>query len=290
MRLRSSHSVDLAVTIDGSAKNSERRLLGELLGLDAAQQSTILDRQTDTGQLFGETAVELGLATDEQVRRATEEQQGFSVLAREDKRIDPLVVCAFDPLDPLARAARKLRATLTAATRPDGTAVRTVALFGLGLTVEGAVVVANVAVACAQAGTSTLLVDADLEQPHQHSLFRVRNRAGLSTLISGGGGEVGQVHATAINGLGLLTSGPSVPNAPELLDRQRLADLLEGFDDFRLIVVDVGSGSTSIAASVALDACLILLRRNVSLARELKLLVDQLEANGQSVLGTVLID
>ena len=289
MRLRSSHSVDLAVAIHGTAEASERRLLGELLGLDPEQQAAILDRQTGTGRLFGETAVEMGLATDDQVRRATEEQQGFSVLAREDERIDPLVVCAFDPLDPLARTARKLRATLTAATRADGTAMHTVALIGLGLTVEGAVVAANVAVACAQAGTPTLLVDADLEQPHQHSLFRVRNRAGLSTLISGGG-AAGPVHATAINGLALLTSGPSVPNAPELLDRQRLADLLEGFDDYQLVVVDAGSGSTAIAASVALDACLILLRRNVSLARDLKLLVDQLEANGQSVLGTVLID
>lgn len=249
-----------------------------------------MQRQAETGRLFGETAVELGLVSEEEVRRATEEQSGFSVLRADDARIDPLVVTAFDPLAPLARTARNLRATLTAATRADGGPVRTVALIGLGTAGEVPVLAANLAVACAQAGAATLLVDAGLEQPHHQTFFRVRNRAGLTTLLSGAG-STGLIQPTAIPGLAVLTSGPPVPNAPELLDAQRLANELEAFvEDYKLVLVDAGSGSTGLAVTLGLDACVVVLRRNVSPTRDLKLLVDQLQANGQTVLGTVLVE
>ena len=291
MRLRSSLSPQQGTSIArGTAEPRERRPLGEVLNLDTAQQQAVVQRQSVTGRLFGETALELGLVTDEQVRRAIEQQQGFSVLKDDDARVDPLVISAFDPDDVLARIARNLRSTVTAALRRDGQSVRSVALIGRDAEVELPVLAANLAVACAQTGMSTLLVDANLDHPHQHTLFRVPNRVGLATMLAGN--EIGgTVQPAAISGLSLLTSGPAIPNAPELFDRQRLANAVELLiEDFELVLVDAGCEATGIAAALGLDATIVVLRRNVTLVRDLNLLVGQLEANNSAVIGTVLVD
>ncbi|WP_242154750.1 CpsD/CapB family tyrosine-protein kinase [Sphingomonas sp. BAUL-RG-20F-R05-02] len=260
------------------------------MALDPSQQEAVMQRQVETGHLFGEVAVELGFVTVDQVHRAIKQQQGFSVLEDGDQRLDPLVVTAFDPRDPLTSIARNLRATLTAALRPDGRPVRSVAFIGSDTDAELPVMVANLAVACAQTGAPTLLVDADLDHPHQHALFRVRNRAGVTTMLAGKAQDE-LLQSTAIGGLSLLTAGPAVPNASELFDRQRLANELEVLsENFDLVLIDAGCEATAVAAAKGLDAAIIVLRRNVSYMRNTRLLVEKLESNGQAVLGTVLVD
>lgn len=288
MRIRSSLASQAGLS--AKRKIGERRALGAVLALDPSQQEAVMQRQVETGHLFGEIAVELGFVTVDQVHRAIKQQQGFSVLEDGDQRLDPLVVTAFDPGDSLASIARNLRATLTAAHRPDGGPVRSVAFIGSDTDAELPVMVANLAVACAQTGAPTLLVDADLDHPHQHALFRVRNRAGVTTMLAGKAQDE-LVQSTAIGGLSLLTAGPAVPNASELFDRQRLANELEVLiENFDLVLVDAGCEATAVAAAKGLDAAIIVLRRNVSYMRNTRLLVERLGSNGQAVLGTVLVD
>lgn len=290
MRIRSSLATQGGHSITGMAQPRERRPLGDLLGLDSAQQEAVLQRQAETGQPFAETAIELGLVTNEQMCRALERQQGFSVLNDDDDRVDPLVVTAFDPDDVLARLARNLRGILTASVRQDGRQLRSVALIGRDTSAELPILAANLAVACAQAGMPTLLVDADLDQPHQHGLFRLPNRNGLAAMLAGNDLR-GLVQAAAIDGLSLLTAGQGVRNASELFDRQRLANLVEVLiEDFELVLVDAGCDATAISAAMGLDAAILMVRRNVTYARDLRMLVDQLQANGQTVLGSVLVD
>jgi Mrp family chromosome partitioning ATPase len=101
----------------------------------------------------------------------------------------------------------------------------------------------------------------------------------------------GLIQQSAIGGLSLLTTGPAVPNASELFDRQRLANTIEMLsEDFDLVLVDAGCEATALAAAKGLDAAIIVLRRNVSLTRGTRVLVEQLETTGQVVLGTVLVD
>lgn len=290
MRLRSSLASPGGDAIIRTNQPRERRLLGDLLNLDPAQQEAVLQQQAETGQPFAEAAVELGLATDEQVRHALEQQQGFSVLGDGDGRVDPLVISAFDPDDVLSRLARNLRGILTAAVGRDGRPLRSVALIGRDTAAELPILVANLAVACAQASVPTLLVDADLDHPHQHGLFRVPNRNGLAAMLAGNDLR-GLVQPAAIDGLSLLTAGQGVRNAPELFDRQRLANVVEVLaEDFELVLVDAGCETTAVSAATGLDAALLVLRRNVTYSRDVSMLVEQLEANGQTVLGTVLVD
>jgi len=286
MRLRSSRSPQPA----SFHSSRSQQPIGELLELDSEAFERVSRRQAETNRTFGETAIELGVATDAQVRRAVESQQAFPVLSVQDQSVDPLVVNAFYPEDPLALIARNLRAIITAAVLANNEPVRSVGFVGLDTETELPILVANLAVACAQAGHRTLLVDGELTFPQHHKLFRLPNRLGLSMLLSNPAPST-VIQPTAIDGLSVITGGPPVPNAMELLDRSRLAKSIEQYCEyFNLILVDAGAGSTALAAAFGLDAIAIILRRNFTSARDLRSLVEQAEANGQQVLGTILVN
>ncbi|MDB5714318.1 MAG: epsG [Sphingomonadales bacterium] len=286
MRLRSSRSPQAAT----SNVTPPRRPIGELLKLDSVTTEQVARRQAETHRSFGETAIELGVASEAQVRLAIEEQQAFQVLSLQDNSVDPLVVTAFFPEDSLALTARNLRAVITAAVLPTGESVRSVGFIGLDTVTELPILVANLAVACSQAGHRTLLIDGELSAPQQHRLFRLSNRSGLSMLLSNAPPH-DIVRPSTVPSLSVMTSGPSVPNVMELLDRNRLANMIEPFyDGYDLLLVDAGAGSTALAAASGLDALIIVLRRNLTAASDLRSLVEQAEANGKLVLGSILVD
>ena len=73
-------------------------------------------------------------------------------------------------------------------------------------------VVANLGRSLAQAGRSTLLIDADLRRPVLHELLGVQNTGGLSDILRGTAGST-RLHgrqllqSTGIKGLTLLPAG-----------------------------------------------------------------------------------
>ena len=77
-------------------------------------------------------------------------------------------------------------------------------------------VVANLAIALGQLDIQTTIVDADLRKPRQHEIFELGNEVGLSTAMLLPKGEIAP-QATAFEKVSVLTSGPIVSNAPEML-------------------------------------------------------------------------
>ena len=296
MRLRSSEGGGSArprpgqPDLAGDGRMPIGRILIEMRAISHDQLEAILARQAATGRLFGETAVDMGLADEQQVQRAIERQQSFHVLSAGDERVDPLVIAAFDPDDDLSRIVRDLRGTITGARREDGTPPRSVVIVGIDATTEAVVVTANLAVACAQAGYRTLLVDANLENPAQHGLFRLPNRAGVSTMLSASGDQRDIVQTSAVPNLSLLTAGPAVPNASELFDRERLFRKLRPFSDtFDLLLVDASDArGTGLAACEGADAALMAARKDGSSLRLFENAVEHLQSRGTMVLGSIL--
>jgi Mrp family chromosome partitioning ATPase/capsular polysaccharide biosynthesis protein len=113
-------------------------------------------------------------------------------------------------------------------------------------------VTANLAASLALAGKKVVLMDADLRRPRIHALFRVRNQAGVSSVIAGhvnldeaiqtvdplGKAAVrtwgdGLRPATDDRSLGagasltLLTSGPMPPNPGEMVASRRFTELVQ---------------------------------------------------------------
>jgi capsular exopolysaccharide synthesis family protein len=142
------------------------------------------------------------------------------------------------PRSPAAEAYRTLRTNIEFASvdAPTRTLVVTSPSQGEGKTTT----VANLAVAFAQAGKRTLVLDTDLRRPGIHRIFDLPNAHGLTSLLRADDVSVtALVHGTEQDGLQVLTSGPLPPNPAELLGSQRFRAVLKRLaDEFEVVILD----------------------------------------------------
>jgi len=86
--------------------------------------------------------------------------------------------------------------------------------------------VANLAVSMAQQKEKVLLIDANLRNPCQHSIFNISNSTGLTDVLTGRATFYDTIYHTEIGRLDIITSGP-IPNNPvELLASQLVSEVL----------------------------------------------------------------
>jgi non-specific protein-tyrosine kinase len=158
--------------------------------------------------------------------------------------------------------------------------------------------IANLAITFAEAGSPTILVDADLRRPHIHTIFGLPNDTGLTTLVA----ELARstdntvptlpLQSTSMANLQVLTSGPVPPNPAEILSSKRMAEILvtlKGQADYILIdtppIIAV-SDAAILAPSV--DGVLLVVNAGKTrrdLAVKARDMLQQINAN---ILGVVL--
>ena len=292
MRLRTKSE---AAAPAGSTKLAGmREPIGSLLvrsGVLSEQRvQQVLERQSQTGELFGDAAVALGFASGDDIRAAVESQQSFFTAAAGLTGLSPLLITAFDPDDPVSQEVRRLRGEISRSVVTQGRAAKSIALVGFGTDAERSVIAANLAVSFAQAGYRTLLVDAVLDGPNLHTLFNVPNRTGVSVLLSSDVAASEVIRSTEVPSLSLLAAGPSVPNISELFDRQRLFQSLRAVGDtFDMVLVEIGESAAE-AAMEGAEAAVLVARRNDADLREVKRLTERLQSGGTLVIGSVLVD
>ncbi|MCG7333050.1 CpsD/CapB family tyrosine-protein kinase [Salinicoccus roseus] len=98
---------------------------------------------------------------------------------------------------------------------------------------------ANLAVAYAQSGKRTVLIDADLRRPTMHYTFEMTNQRGMSTAIVNDVPVENIVRETEIEDLDLITSGPIPPNPSELLSSNKMTHLLKTFSmHYDMVIID----------------------------------------------------
>jgi protein-tyrosine kinase len=98
---------------------------------------------------------------------------------------------------------------------------------------------ANLAVVFAQQGKRVLLVDADLRKPTVHYTFNLTNVKGLTNVLTKQATIESAVHATDIEHLFVLTSGPIPPNPAEVLGSSSMEELIEEMkQSFDLVIFD----------------------------------------------------
>ncbi|MDE6148805.1 MAG: CpsD/CapB family tyrosine-protein kinase [Ruminococcus sp.] len=98
---------------------------------------------------------------------------------------------------------------------------------------------ANIAITLAQANEKVLLIDADLRKPVQHKVFKLKNKYGLSTLLSGLHSFKEVLNEDIIPGLDIVTCGPIPPNPSEMLGSENMKVLLEELSKYYdYIVID----------------------------------------------------
>jgi polysaccharide biosynthesis transport protein len=140
------------------------------------------------------------------------------------------------PRSPAAEAFRTIRTNIEFAALDRG--LRTIVVTS-SLPTEGKTVVAsNLAVAFAQAGRRTILVDADLRRPGVHTIFGLPNEQGLTDLVRTDSVSIEDVaQQTEAPNLTVITAGTIPANPAELLGSRRMAAILERLKESADIVI-----------------------------------------------------
>ncbi|MGX7014867.1 CpsD/CapB family tyrosine-protein kinase [Vagococcus silagei] len=152
----------------------------------------------------------------------------------------------------------------------------------------------NLAVAFAQSGMKTLLVDADMRRPVVHSTFDLENTRGLSTLLSVRRLSLQDVtQDTEIPNLSVMTSGPKAPNPSELLSSQRMRRVIELLEQqYDFIIFDMPPLINVTDAQIIsnqVDGVILSVKEGVTEKPLLTKAVNLLRQVDANVLGTVYI-
>lgn len=98
---------------------------------------------------------------------------------------------------------------------------------------------ANIAIALAQGGTKTLLIDGDLRKSVQHKIFGIKNSKGLSSAISKMADVNECISKKVMENLDIMPAGPIPPNPSELLASENMTAILEKLCEvYDMIIID----------------------------------------------------
>ncbi|MGZ5059665.1 MAG: chain length determinant protein tyrosine kinase EpsG, partial [Methylobacter sp.] len=161
--------------------------MGALL-LDAGKLSTrdverIVELQKQKAMLFGDAAKLLGLINDDDIQKALSYQFDFPFLATSEESFSQELVAAYQPMSLQVEALRAVRGQLML--RWFTNVHKTLTLVSLSRGEGRSLMAANLAIVFSQLGERTLLIDADLRQPRQHTLFKLQSVYGLSDVLAG---------------------------------------------------------------------------------------------------------
>jgi capsular exopolysaccharide synthesis family protein len=155
-------------------------------------------------------------------------------------------------------------------------------------------IVSNLAIAMAQAGQKTLVLDGDFRRPVQHKIFEIDQNKGLSSVLAGRLTVDEAVQPGPVKGLDILCRGPEVPNPSELLNSDVFAEILKNLSErYDRIIID-SPPVTPVADSQILGALcnvtVLVLRAEKSTRRISQQARDALLSVGARILGVVVND
>lgn len=252
----------------------------------------VLRMQKDLGIRFGEAAQRMGLIDDADIQQVLARQFDYPYLQPGEGDCSPHLVAAYDPFSPQVETLRAVRSQLMLRWFARGHKSLTIAGVDSG---DGAsLFAANLAVVFSQLGEHTLLVDANLRSPSQHTIFNTRGRQGLSDILAGRAdlGAIEQIDSFV--DLSLLNAGTLPPNPQELLSRTGFSALNARMETrFDVTLYDVAASSRGLDALVLAartGGVLIVARKNKTHLGDINTLAEQVVQNGAKVVGSVLVD
>lgn len=211
-------------------------------------------------------------------RRLTQVQRGQKVF--------------LDPMSEVAEAFRTVRTAVYFGARSDKskTLLVTSAMPGDGKSTS----TSNLAIAMAQAGQRTLLLDCDFRKPTQHIIFEVDASVGVSTVLAGREPLERAIQRTAVEGLDILPGGPIPLNPSEILNSQAFSDMIDELSvRYDHIVIDsppVNAVTDARILGALCDVTLMVLRAEQTTRKHTEYARDALMSVGARLLGCLVND
>jgi protein-tyrosine kinase len=239
---------------------------------------------------FGEAAVQLGLATEQDIQFALAKQFDYPCLNKGEGDFSAELVAAYEPFSSRVESMRALRTQLLLRWFREGhkhlTLVSTTAGQGCSY------VAANLAVLFSQLGERTLLIDGNLRTPRQHHIFNLGKQAGLSEILAGRAGLETLARIPFLRDLSVLPAGATPPNPTELLGRDNLLTMLRSLaSQYDVILIDTPpSGEFGDAQTIASSTAgaMLVVRKNHTRLSEIERLKTELAGAAVPIAGAVL--
>jgi len=268
-------------------------LIGSLLALAVAFVRESLDTRVRTRDEIVEITGLPVLATVPRIP-ATDGRRSDAAA-----RIEARLVTHHSPRSPAAEAYRTLRTNLTFSATGRGTPIKKL-LFTSAEPQEGkSTTAANAAIALAEQGHRTLLIECDLRRPMLHKVFGLDRSPGLADVLAG------QVHAEQVARtvpltehvegiLEIIPAGSSPPNPSELLGSTAMKEFLDSacgrYDKVILDTPPLNVVTDAAVVGTLADGVIIVTRQGATHREALRLACQALERVQVPVVGTVLND
>lgn len=203
----------------------------------------------------------------------------------------PDLITLTDPRSAAAEAYRTLRTNLMFSSVE--TPLKTLMLTAAARDDDKSKALANLAVTFAQSGHKVILVDSDLRQPCQHTLWGVSGDKGLTSMMIQNSTLVEPpLISTTVDNLSLLAAGPLPPNPADLLSSRRMDEiiaLLTARADYVLFdCAPVLQASDAVVLGRKVDGVLLVVRAGSSRRDHTAQAREALERVHVRILGAVL--
>jgi len=153
---------------------------------------------------------------------------------------------------------------------------------------------ANLALALAQAGSKTLLIDGDFRRSQIHTLFGLKENAGLVDYLTQGRPLESLLQSTLVSNLKVIACGPRPPNPAELLSSARLRDALQTLrGQFQAIIFDsppIAVVTDPVLLSQLADGTILVVQSGRTAREVAQRAKEQLLSVNATLLGVVLND
>lgn len=168
-----------------------------------------------------------------------------------------------DPRSPAAEAYRALRTGVqfSAVDKP----IRTLLVASCAAEDGKSAAAANLAVTFAQGGSRVILVDADLRRPAQHTIWKLSNERGFTTLMRDPDAlKNPPLQQPKVDHLSILPTGELPPNPADLFGSQRMSEVINSLREAAdLVIFDappVLAVSDTALLATKVDAVLLVIR------------------------------
>lgn len=225
--------------------------------------------------------------------KSLSDQYGYPIIetGKGGSRFSPELVVGHDPFGEEAEAIRSIRSEIAVAALGQGR--RSFLVVGPRSGVGATYLAGNLAVAFAQMGISTLLVDANLRRPRVANLFGISpDSEGLVELVVRKSLTPSPIQYNVIPNLSVLPSGAVPPNPQELLASPEFLALTDTFQShFGVVIYDSAPGldfADAMVVASRVGSAIMVARQHKTYWQESSQLARKLAALQCTLVGSVL--